>query len=351
MGTRGEETVEAVAAGGYRTEDGTWVSIAAAVAAAVAGTKLVRPGTVADLREYAHPSAGDCVATARPPGTAVGGEETARKIATARPPGTAVGGEETARKIATARPPGTARIATRVNVTGETTTAAGARLARTGTPTTLLCFASAKNPGGGFLGNAKAQEEDLARASALYACQRAHPAFYAANRREKSLLYTDHLLWSPGVPFFRDDAHRWLPEGEVFHANVVTSPAPNAGEYRRAASDPAAAGSEETARSAEVATAAIRETLRRRAGQVLAVAAAEAPGSHLVLGAWGCGVFRNDPREVAAAFAEHLLPRSSSPHRSIASSFASITFAVWGRKEPNENRAVFEAVFGEASST
>ena len=31
--TRGEETVAAVAAGGYRTEDGTWVSIAAAVAA------------------------------------------------------------------------------------------------------------------------------------------------------------------------------------------------------------------------------------------------------------------------------------------------------------------------------
>jgi hypothetical protein len=245
-------------------------------------------------------------------------------------------------------------------VTGETTTAAGARLARTGTPTTLLCFASAKNPGGGFLGNAKAQEEDLARASALYACQCAHPAFYAANRREKSLLYTDHLLWSPGVPFFRDDARRWLPEGEVFHANVVTSPAPNAGEYRRAASDPAAArppgtaaGGEEAARRIEVATAAIRETLRRRAAQVLAVAAAEAPGSHLVLGAWGCGVFRNDPREVAAAFAEHLLPCSPFPdeHTSIASSFASITFAVWGRKEPNENRAVFEEFFGATSST
>ncbi len=44
MTTRGEETVAAVAAGGYRTEDGTWVSIAGA----------------------------------RPPGTAEGGEETAR---------------------------------------------------------------------------------------------------------------------------------------------------------------------------------------------------------------------------------------------------------------------------------
>jgi len=283
--TRGEETVAAVAAGGYRTEDGTWVSIAASVAAAVAGTKLVRPGSVAGA---ASTGAGASLRAVSSPPLAV---------------------------------PGGRTPATNIRVTGETTTAAGARLARTGTPTTLLCFASAKNPGGGFLGNAKAQEEDLARTSALYACQSAHGAFYAANRREKSLLYTDHLLWSPRVPFFRDDAHRWLPEAEVFHANVVTSPAPNAGEYRRAASAP------ETAHNPAAATEAIRETLRRRAGQVLAVAAAEAPGSHLVLGAWGCGVFRNDPRDVAAAFAEHLLPCTP-----IASSFASITFAVWGGK-------------------
>ncbi len=39
---------------------------------------------------------------ARPPGTAVGGEETARTTAAARPPGTAVGGEETARTTAAA---------------------------------------------------------------------------------------------------------------------------------------------------------------------------------------------------------------------------------------------------------
>src|SRR5579862_3718644 len=32
----------------------------------------------------------------------------------------------------------------------------------------ILNFASAKNPGGGFLGGARAQEESLARSSALY---------------------------------------------------------------------------------------------------------------------------------------------------------------------------------------
>ena len=33
-----------------------------------------------------------------------------------------------------------------------------------------LNFASAKNPGGGFLGGSQAQEETLARASAIYPC-------------------------------------------------------------------------------------------------------------------------------------------------------------------------------------
>jgi uncharacterized protein (TIGR02452 family) len=41
----------------------------------------------------------------------------------------------------------------------------------------------------------------------------------------------------------------------------------------------------------------------------------------LVLGAWGCGVFRNDPRDVATTFRTHLERYE----------FERVVFAVWDR--------------------
>ncbi len=61
-----------------------------------------------------------------------------------------------------------------------------------------LNFASAKSPGGGFLNGAKAQEEDLARCSALYACLKDADDYYHPNRISGSALYTDHIIYSPG---------------------------------------------------------------------------------------------------------------------------------------------------------
>jgi uncharacterized protein (TIGR02452 family) len=46
----------------------------------------------------------------------------------------------------------------------------------------------------------------------------------------------------------------------------------------------------------------------------------------LVLGAWGCGVFRNPPGMVAAAFAEHL-----GPEGTFRSRFEHVIFAVLDR--------------------
>jgi uncharacterized protein (TIGR02452 family) len=72
--------------------------------------------------------------------------------------------------------------------------------------------------------------------------------------------------------------------------------------------------------------------LRRRAARVLAVAAAHRH-RRLVLGAWGCGVFGNDPTMVAEAFAA-ALERYPMEH---------VVFAVLG-----PNRAEFAAVLGAA---
>lgn len=180
-------------------------------------------------------------------------------------------------------------FATTCEVVNETTLAGIARLlAVDSRPVAALNFASAKNPGGGFLGGAQAQEESLARSSALYASLRRAPEFYAMHRDSSSLLYSDAMILSPNCPIFRNDDGDLLDEPH--HVAFITSPAPNAGAIANNCPDE---------------LPEIPEVFQRRTEYVLALAAAHGY-TRLVLGAWGCGVFRNDPVVVAQAFAAHL---------------------------------------------
>lgn len=176
---------------------------------------------------------------------------------------------------------------TRFEVVNETTLEGIARLVAGG-PVAALNFASAKNPGGGFLNGSQAQEESLARSSALHASLTSAFEFYERHRAAPSLLYSDAMIFSPRCPVFRTDAGDLLDPPH--HATFITSAAPNAGAIATNRPEDAAA---------------IPGVLRHRAELVLALAASHACG-RLVLGAWGCGVFRNDPVLVANVFAEHL---------------------------------------------
>ena len=216
-----------------------------------------------------------------------------------------------------------ARTATKFSVTAETTIAALRRLdANPGGHLACLNFASAKNPGGGFLNGSEAQEESLARASALYPCLLAGREYYERNRATSSSLYLDLAIWSPDVPFFRNDEGTLL-EAPHF-ASVITAPAPNAGAV---------------ANNAPADLDKVLPTLQRRAEFVLAIAA-ERGVRRLVLGAWGCGVFRNDPREVAATFAALL----RKPGR-FAGAFDEVIFAIHDRTEDQEVLRAFEEAF------
>jgi uncharacterized protein (TIGR02452 family) len=216
-------TVEIAEAGGYRSPSGRWVAID--VANAVAGTRLYEPGDTLPTAPSATPE---------------------------------------------------------IEVTHESTLQAARRA---GGEVAALVFASAKNPGGGFLGGAKAQEEDLARASALYPCLRGASAFYAFHRDQRDLRYSDRVIYSPAVPVFRDDRGALLEE--PYPVTFLTAAAPNRGAIAR--NRP---GDERD----------VPAVVERRAVRVLRVAAAHGHRT-LVLGAWGCGVFRNDPAVVANAFA------------------------------------------------
>src|SRR5689334_17327675 len=92
---------------------------------------------------------------------------------------------------------------TLVEVTEESTLAAARRLAEAAPdPVACLNFASARKPGGGYRSGAAAQEESLARASALVAALAAAPEFYAFHNANSDARYTDRVIYSPGVPVF-----------------------------------------------------------------------------------------------------------------------------------------------------
>ncbi len=213
---------------------------------------------------------------------------------------------------------------TTIEVRNETTLAGIARLLGDGAgPVAALNFASAKNPGGGFLNGSQAQEESLARSSALHASLVSKFEFYERHRASPSCLYSDAMILSPNCPVFRDDEGELL--AEPFAAAFITSAAPNAGAI---------------ATNTPHERPLIPAAFRRRSEYVLTLAAGHGYGS-LVLGAWGCGVFRNDPTTVAEEFAGHL-------RGAWASRFRRIVFSVLDTTPGQETFEAFRRVFGRS---
>lgn len=188
-------------------------------------------------------------------------------------------------------------------------------------PVAALNFASAKNPGGGFLSGAMAQEESLAASSGLYDTLLAHPAYYEANRACGTMCYTDHAIYSPGVVFLRDARFALLPEPVL--ANLLTLPAVNYGQVLQKGEDAAHAA----------------QVMARRMHRALALFAGRGD-RRLVLGAYGCGVFRNDPAQVAAWWQELL----AGPD--FAGCFDEVVFAVLDRSPAGRQIAPFLERFG-----
>jgi uncharacterized protein (TIGR02452 family) len=143
---------------------------------------------------------------------------------------------------------------------------------------------------------------------------------YPFHRRHGDSLYTDYVIYSPSVVVFRDDDGRLLET--PFFCSFLTAPAPNAGAVLQR--DPR--------RSDE-----LRRALRRRIDKVLSVAAVEGYDA-IILGAWGCGVFKNDPRDVAGQFQAALTG-------DFAGVFRLICFAVLDRSNDGGTIAPFERAF------
>ena len=188
-------------------------------------------------------------------------------------------------------------------------------------PLVLLNFASARNPGGGFLSGAKAQEEDLCRCSALYPTLTQHQEYYDSNRNQSSLLYTDNAIFSPSVPFFKTrGTGDYL--AKPFLASVITAPAPNTKPYLAKSGD---AGS-------------LTLCFERRWKNILAIAY-DVGIRNVLLGAWGCGAFGGDPA-IASKTAKNALA-------DFGPAFDRVVFAIPGKgKQSKRNLQIFADTFG-----
>jgi uncharacterized protein (TIGR02452 family) len=207
---------------------------------------------------------------------------------------------------------------TLVQVTCETTLQAIYRTYYDGSdsrvlPIMALNFASARNPGGGWLRGADTQEESLARASDLVPSLERWPLYYRANKACGNAFYTDHAIWSPGIQFFR-----YQPENILvcpYRASILTIPAPNLSAMKT------------------LDAGLINSVLTFRIRCIYA-AAAHFRQRHLILGAWGCGVFANDPHQVAKIFKQELDRWSPC--------FTSVTFAIHDRSPDQKVYRAFE---------
>lgn len=189
--------------------------------------------------------------------------------------------------------------------------------------TAVLNFASARNPGGGFMGGAIAQEESLARSSSLYASQTKNTALYEFNKKNTSFLYSDYMIYSPGVVFWMNDNGDMLNPPVL--VDVITSPAPNRGAMLQ------------HARRSELAE--LETVFKNRMEKVMALAVSNGV-ERLILGAWGCGVFQNDYKDVATYFSEVI-------DKKYKYCFKEIVFAIYDRSKTKNSLQIFQEVFNK----
>ena len=143
----------------------------------------------------------------------------------------------------------------------------------------ILNFASSKNPGGGFMTGANAQEENLCYHSNLYYCLEKHKSFYEFNRNNLNRgLYSEGIIFTKDVLFFKKNFKNTAPK----FADVISCAAPNKGAALRNG----------------VKSTEIDRVMTERLEKILKVAI-DNEVETLVLGAFGCGVFKNDLNYVA----------------------------------------------------
>ena len=167
----------------------------------------------------------------------------------------------------------------------------------------VLNFASSTNPGGGVTKGSTAQEECLCRCSNLYLTlyqEKCIREYYNVNKKYMSNLGSDAIIYSRNIYVFKDKDYNMLPVKDRFYVDVLTCAAPNLRENPRNQYNSDASEEKLTLTDEELYNIHVK-----RARNILNVAVKN-EDDYLILGAFGCGAFRNNPEIVAKAYKDVL---------------------------------------------
>ena len=198
----------------------------------------------------------------------------------------------------------------------------------------VLNFASATNPGGGVTKGSAAQEESLCRVSSLYpvlATEYLLNNFYIPNRLKSNPLHDDTVIYTPDIIVCKSDNNNptRLKKEELIKVDVLTCAAPNLREK------PGNLYNFDGNASIKISDEQLYQIHVKRAKQILDVAIKNNIDI-LVLGAFGCGAFKNNPCVVAKAY-KHIL-------KGYKNYFDLIEFAIFTNESNKENYLAFKIV-------
>ena len=197
----------------------------------------------------------------------------------------------------------------------------------------VMNFANAFYAGGGVENGSNAQEEALCLISTLYPLIHRvtlRDSFYKHHKDLNTPKASDSLIYTEGVIICKSDTDlpERLPKDEWVTVDVITIAAPDLRQSSNVHFDLVNGGTSMT--NAELFGYHVK-----RAIHMLTCAAAKG-AEILVLGAFGCGAFRNNPEVVARAFKVAL--------ETFPKVFSKVEFAVYCAPGNTENYDAFKRV-------
>ena len=201
----------------------------------------------------------------------------------------------------------------------------------------VLNFASASNPGGGVVRGSTAQEECICRCTGLFFSLNT-PAmweeFYKPNRNAHNPIHKDDIIYTPGVTVFKTDTTepKLMDEKDWYDIDVISCAAPNLRAKPGNVYNTGDGRNQIMLKDSELL--AIHEKRLRR---ILEIAILNRRDT-IILGAFGCGAFENNPEVVALA--------NRNVIKEYLNAFKNIEYAVYSSSRDERNYKIFDRVLG-----